>query len=285
MGLTVPGVSSIYVTIMITYMPTLFIPHGGGPCFFMEQDFGPAGCWEPMRHHLANLSQFVPQHPTAIVMISGHWEEAQVTLQTAAQPGMLYDYYGFPPETYHLQYPAPGSPALAAEIQRLLEASHIPVAQDDQRGFDHGTFIPLMLAYPQADIPVVQISLRRDLDPAFHRQLGLALAPLRQQGGLLIGSGMSFHNLRTFFSDHPAINAEAVMFDQWLNETVTGPDPLQCRRELELWAKAPGAKASHPRAEHLLPLMVVAGAAPDCLGRNIFTTTIGGKPVSSFGFW
>ena len=269
---------------MITNMPTLFIPHGGGPCFFMDQDFGPPGCWEPMRHSLSSLSADLPQRPQAIVMISGHWEEDKVTLQTASRPGMLFDYYGFPPETYQLNYPAPGAPVLAASIKTLLEAANIPVVVDDQRGFDHGTFIPLMLAFPKADIPVMQISLRRDLDPDFHLRLGQALAPLRQQGILMIGSGMSFHNLRTFFHDHPQVNEDAMAFDHWLTETITQPDPLDCRHRLQSWHQAPGAQAAHPRAEHLLPLMVVAGAAGHDGGKILAHTLISGKPISTYGF-
>ena len=275
-----------FVIMMITNesMPAFYIPHGGGPCFFMDQDFGPPGTWDKMAAHLRGISRHVPQKPRAIVMISAHWETRHPTIQSTAQPGMLYDYYGFPEHTYHLQYPAPGAPQLALQIHGVLQEQGFTPSLDDERGFDHGTFIPLMLMYPQADIPVLQVSLQQDLDPDAHYRLGQALAPLRQQGVLLVGSGLSYHNLRDFFSDSPRAVADAVAFDQWLVQAVTQPHGHQRRHSLNHWAAAPGARGAHPREEHLLPLMVIAGSGYEGYSEHIYSDTILNKPVSSFIF-
>ena len=265
-------------------MPTLYIPHGGGPCFFMKENFGPPGTWDRMEVHLRELSRHVPQTPTAILMISAHWEAEVPTVMTAAQPSMLYDYYGFPEHTYHLQYPAPGSPHLAAQVQELLRHNGFDCASDDQRGFDHGAFIPLMLIYPDAQIPVVQLSLQQNLDPDYHIRLGQALAPLRQNGVLMIGSGMSYHNLRAFFAPGHLADAEAQAFDSWLTKAATHPDAQKRHQLLNQWHLAPGAQSAHPREEHLLPLMVVSGAASDKTGKHIYHDVVMGKAVSSYSF-
>jgi aromatic ring-opening dioxygenase catalytic subunit (LigB family) len=176
---------------------------------------------------------------------------------------MLYDYYGFPPESYEFTYPAPGNPALAKHIQQLLQDKNIDARLDNLRAYDHGTFVPLMLMYPAADIPVVQLSLLATLDPAAHIAIGKALAPLREQGVLLVGSGMSFHNMRAFFSDEPSIKGRSETFDNWLTETLTATQlDNQVREErLRNWSAAPQARFCHPREEHLIPLHVCWGAA------------------------
>jgi aromatic ring-opening dioxygenase catalytic subunit (LigB family) len=194
---------------------------------------------------------------------------------------MYYDYYGFPPESYQIQWPAPGNPRLASRVQELLRAAGFRTAADPNRGFDHGTFVPLKLAYPDADVPTVQLSLMRELDPEEHIAMGRALAPLREEGVFIIGSGMTFHNLR-LLRDRGA-NASSEAFDWWLRETAT-LDPEERDRGLAQWSRAPSARLAHPREEHLLPLMVVAGAAGNDRGTVGFNGTIMGHWLSAYHF-
>ena len=163
--------------------PAIFVPHGGGPCFWMDwpPPFGPHA-WDGLKDYLAGVLKSLPERPKAFLVVTAHWETEQPTVSVNPKPGMLYDYYGFPEHTYKLSYPAPGDPELAAEVKRLIEAAGLPVATDGERGFDHGVFVPFLIVDPKAEIPVVMLSLRKDLDPAFHIKLGKALAPLRDQG-------------------------------------------------------------------------------------------------------
>ncbi len=239
-------------------LPTVFISHGGGPCFFMEWTMGPADTWDRLAEFLRSFEALIDRRPKAIVVISGHHEGDVVEIMSSSAPPMLFDYYGFPPHTYELSYPAPGSPELADRIAALLDTSGIAHRFDAERGFDHGVFVPFLLMYPDADIPIVQLSLRHDLDPAFHLDLGEAIAPLRSEGVLIVGSGLSYHNMNAFGTARSGPDSAA--FDDWLTAACTA-DPDQRRRELAHWTAAPAARAAHPREEHLLPLMVVAGAA------------------------
>jgi len=266
----------------VARLPSLYITHGGGPCFWMEfgPPFGPHA-FEKLRQYLAGLIDSLPERPKAILVASAHWEEARPTVSTAAKPGMLYDYYGFPPHTYKLSYPAPGSPVLAERVRGLLQAAHIETGTDDARGFDHGVFVPQLIIDPEAEIPVVMLSLQEDLDPAAHIAIGKALAPLRDDGVLIIGSGSSYHNLRDFFSGD---GRASIAFDTWLNETATTADVAQRNARLIAWEQAPSARACHPREEHLIPLMVAAGAAESDIGRQSFKDRIGGQAVSCFRF-
>ncbi len=240
-------------------MPVVFVPHGGGPMPLL----GDVNHRELTRF-MQSLSANLPR-PTAIVVITAHWEEEMVSITHSAAPGMLYDYYGFPPESYEFNYPAPGNPTLAKQIQQLLQERNIDARLDNQRAYDHGTFVPLMLLYPAADIPVVQLSLLASLDPAAHLAIGKALAPLREQGVLIVGSGMSFHNMRAFFSNDPSIKGKSEAFDQWLAGILTAPGLTNPEREAGLrnWASAPQGRFCHPREEHLLPLLVCWGAASE----------------------
>ena len=262
-------------------MPTVFLPHGAGPCFFM--DWPPAGTWDPMANWLRGLVNELGVIPKAIVVVSAHWEAPDFTVNTQSHPDLLYDYSGFPEHTYRLNWPAPGSPELAARIRELLSAVDIANADDNARGLDHGVFIPMKLVFPQADVPVVQLSLRRGLDPAEHLALGRALAPLRNEGVLIIGSGMSFHNMQRFRRDNAGIDADSQRFDSWLSETITLPRTSREQRLID-WEQAPGARASHPREEHLLPLHVIAGAALDDVGRKLFEDYVLGSLQSAFVF-
>jgi aromatic ring-opening dioxygenase catalytic subunit (LigB family) len=261
--------------------PAIFIPHGGGPCFWMEfpPPLGPHA-WDKLREYLSGLVASLPERPKAFLVVTAHWEAAQPTVSVNPKPGMLFDYYGFPDHTYKLSYPAPGAPDIAAEVKRLIEAAGLTVATDCERGFDHGVFVPFLIVDPKAEIPVVMLSLRKDLDPAFHIRLGKALAPLRDEGVVIVGSGMSYHDLRHFFDGGEAAS-EA--FDNWLDETAKAP-PAEREARLAAWDKAPGGRSSHPREEHLLPLMVVAGAAGDSKGEHSFRDVIGGKVISGFRF-
>jgi aromatic ring-opening dioxygenase catalytic subunit (LigB family) len=262
--------------------PTFFVPHGGGPCFWMEfpPPFGPHA-WDRLRDFLAGLVATLPAPPKAFVVVTAHWEEPEVTVSTSPAPGMLYDYYGFPPHTYQLKYPAPGEPAVAAEVERLLKAAGVPVGENATRGFDHGVFVPFLIVDPKAQIPVVMVSLRRDLDAAFHVAMGKALAPLRDEGIVIVGSGMSYHDLRSFMNGDGRASAE---FDAWLDDTVTKCDPQTRAARLADWRTAPSARACHPREEHLIPLMVAAGAGGDSPGEHSFRDVIGGKVISGFRF-
>ena len=256
-------------------LPALYIPHGGGPCFFM--DWNPPDEWKKMGDWLTRLGETVTPRPKAILVISGHWEEPEFTLTGNPHPKLIYDYSGFPPHTYQLEYAAPGAPKLVQEISALLKSAGIPVRVDPQRGFDHGVFIPLKMIYPKADIPIVQLSLKQGLDPAEHIALGRALAPLRQEGVLITGSGMSYHNMRGF--GMPA-NADSDTFDAWLTKAVAAPD---VQTQLTHWAAAPKGRQSHPREEHLIPLMVAAGAGGGP-GRKIFSDRVMGATESAFQF-
>jgi aromatic ring-opening dioxygenase catalytic subunit (LigB family) len=242
--------------------------------------FGPHA-FEKLRQYLAGIIDSLPERPKAILVASAHWEEPKVTVSTAAKPGMLFDYFGFPPHTYELSYPAPGSPELAERVRDLLRGAGIESGTDAARGFDHGVFVPQLIIDPKAEIPVVMLSLRGDLDPAAHLALGKALAPLRDEGVLIIGSGSSYHNLRDYFSGD---GRASIAFDHWLAETATTSDPVQRNARLVDWRTAPNARACHPREEHLIPLMVAAGSAGADPGRQSFQDRIAGQAVSCFSF-
>lgn len=261
-------------------LPTFYLPHGGGPCFFMPWTRGPADTWDRMAAFLRGLVDTLPQRPRAVVVVSGHWEEPGFAVNTAARPPLLFDYYGFPPHTYQLSYPAPGDPALAERVRSLLQAQGFATLTDGQRGLDHGVFIPFMLVLPQADVPIVELSLRADLDPQAHLAAGRALAPLRDEGVLLVGTGMSFHNLRAY---GPNGTEASRVFDQWLTQAACAA-PAERDTALANWSAAPAARASHPREEHLLPMMIAAGAAGDDRGSKIFEDQVMDVTLSAFRF-
>ena len=262
-------------------MPAYFIAHGAGPCFFMEWTHGPRDTWEPLGAWLRAMSNDLRAKPKAIVVVSAHWEAAPIRINGLHESGLLFDYSGFPPHTYALEYPVPGSQPVAARLRQLLQEQGIDAVIDDQRGLDHGVFIPLMLAYPAADVPVVQLSLHPSLDPALHLAIGRAIAPLRDEGVLLIGSGMSYHN-RPGPGEEAKRNAEA--FDAWLSAAVCTPSAVERESQLARWSHALGAREAHPREEHLLPLMVTAGSAGDEPAVATFAEKIAGIPVSCFHF-
>lgn len=250
--------------------------------------FGAPGGYDKMSVYMRSLNLVPPTRPAALLIVSAHWEAAVPTVMTAAAPPMLYDYSGFPPETYELQWPAPGAPEVAAKVRDRLEAAGIRSAHQADRGFDHGVFVPMMLAYPDADVPAFQLSLKAGLDPLEHLKIGEALAPLRDEGVFIVGSGMSYHNMRAFMTHRrngggTRMVDDSKAFDDWLAETVSlEPSAMQTR--LIEWEKAPAARESHPREEHLLPLMVVAGAAGDDKGALPYRDVIMGAHVSAAHF-
>lgn len=265
-------------------LPALYIPHGGGPCFFMDPMPGfPPTMWNAMEAYLRGISANLGTRPKAVLVISAHWECAVPTVLNADKYSLLYDYYGFPEHTYRLTYPASGSATVAARVSELLAQAGIASAQEQQRGLDHGVFIPFKLIYPDADIPIVQLSLVNDLDPARHLAIGHALAPLRDEGVFIVGSGLSYHNLREFFAPIASANQASVDFDTWLGNAISAA-PAERERLLTQWAHAPGARACHPRSEHLLPLMVIAGAAGTDAGQISYHDSLMGKAVSAYQF-
>jgi aromatic ring-opening dioxygenase catalytic subunit (LigB family) len=239
----------------------------------------PPDTWKKMAAFLSSVGKDVAPTPKAVLVISGHWEEPEFTVGSSARPPLIYDYSGFPPETYQLKYNAPGSPELAQRVIALLSEAGIPGRSDPQRGFDHGVFIPFKLVYPEANVPIVQLSLKAGLDPAAHIAAGRALAPLRDEGILIVGSGMSYHNLRGFFAGGG--NPAAERFDTWLTSAVTGEEAPQ---KLLEWRSAPSAREAHPREEHLIPLMVAVGAAGQDRGVRIYHDHVMGAAISAYRF-
>ncbi len=266
-------------------MPTIFIPHGGGPCFFM--DWNPADTWHKQIEYLRGVPKAIGQKPKAILIISGHWEETVVTVQSNPAPPLLFDYSGFPPHTYELTYPTPGDTDLSARITELLNGAGIATKTNTKRGYDHGVFIPLKVAFPKADIPVVQLSLRADLDPAAHIAMGEALQPLRDEGVLIVGSGNTYHNMGKMMRSMQGGGGDAVQgldFDRWLSDVICDSDTARRNKKLEQWASAPGGKDAHPREEHLIPLHVVAGAAGADIGVKTLEDQVLGGIESAFQF-
>jgi aromatic ring-opening dioxygenase catalytic subunit (LigB family) len=261
-------------------LPSYFISHGGGPWPYVPEM---RAAMQVLEASLADIPRQIGVVPSAVLMVSGHWEAPGFRVMAHARPPMVYDYGGFPPHTYHVQYPAPGAPALAARVQQLARDSGIEVQPDALQGFDHGTFAPLAVMYPQADVPVLQLSLKSRYDPAEHLAIGRALAPLRDEGVLIIGSGLSYHNLGRL---GPMARQPSEAFDAWLQEAAVGLPPAERTQHLLQWQSAPAARVAHPREDHLIPLMVAVGAAEEEPGTLVYheTGVFGGMTASSFRF-
>ena len=256
----------------------LYISHGGGPLPLLHD---PAHT--EMVACLQSIAAAFPR-PDAVVVVSAHWEERIPSITSGPNPALIYDYYGFPTESYSIQYPANGHPDLAALLHHKLTNARIESRLDHGRGFDHGLFVPLKIMYPDADIPCVQLSLVRTLDPAQHIAIGQALGDLSGQGVLVIGSGFSFHNLKAFFNPETEESRQLNhAFEAWLLDACTNSAYREDDRETLLvqWATAPGARFAHPREEHLLPLHVCYGVAqgPSC---QSFELTIMGRKSSMY---
>ena len=231
-------------------LPAFFISHGA-PTLPLEDSAA--------RHFIAGLAASVPK-PRAILAVSAHWETTRPAVSAAKQPETIHDFRGFPEALYRLQYPAPGAPALASRVAELLESKGIKTDVDPRRGLDHGAWTPLLLMYPDAAIPVTQLSIQPHESPGHHWRMGEALRPLREEGVLVVASGSATHNLREFRGN--ARESEpanwAVAFGEWLAKAVEQgrAEDLVSYRE-----RAPEAVRNHPTDEHLLPIFVAAGAA------------------------
>ncbi|HTX05612.1 MAG TPA: class III extradiol ring-cleavage dioxygenase [Steroidobacteraceae bacterium] len=268
---------------MTARFPTFYLTHGGGPWPYMSGEARLAH--RRLEESLRELPRQLPRKPDAILVVSGHWEERDFAVMGAAVPDMIYDFGGFPEELYRIRYPAAGSPRTAERALALIQQAKLPAHLDPGRGFDHGTYSLLAVCYPQADVPVFQVSLRADYDPQAHLQLGRALAPLRDEGILIIGSGSSYHNLRRFF-ERRGRGQDSEQFDAWLRETLLDCRPAQRSQRLLEWARAPAAREAHPREDHLMPLHVVVGAAEEEPGRVIYAQEdfLGTIALSSYRF-
>lgn len=258
-------------------MPALYLPHGGGPSFFMSGER--KRLYQATEDFLRNVRHTLPATPRSILLVTAHWETAVPSFTGGVQPELIYDYYGFPPETYAIQYPAPGQPALARQAAALLQGAGYDAQVDPHYGWDHGVFIPLKVMFPDADVPVVAMSLQASLNPVLHCRLGEALRPLRDEGVLVVGSGMSFHNLRNFSEGGPA----SLAFHNWLDDVLQG-NYAQRTQALGQWSQAPGGRASHPREEHLLPLMVASGAGGDAPARKLWAGMVGPTHLGGWAF-
>jgi aromatic ring-opening dioxygenase catalytic subunit (LigB family) len=268
---------------MSVRFPTFYLSHGGGPWPYMDAETRRP--YARLEQSLRELPTQLPGKPEAILVVSGHWEEKDVAVMSSAAPPMIYDYGGFPEELYHIRYDAAGSPRLAQRAQSLIQQANMPARLDGKRGFDHGVYSILAVTYPRADIPVFEVSLRSDLDPETHLRIGRALAPLRDEGVLIIGSGSSYHNLRRFFG--PRVRREdAAQFDAWLQDTLVESAPAERAKRLREWEHAPAAREAHPREEHLIPLHVVAGAAEEEPGSVVYAQDdfLGSIALSSYRF-
>lgn len=232
--------------------PSIFLSHGGGPLPLMN-DPGHASLLEAFEKIKGNLEK-----PDAIIIVSAHWEEDSFRVLSNPKSELLFDYHGFPEEAYKYNYPAPSDEALAESIVSDLKSLDERSDMATSRGYDHGVFVPLLLLFPDADIPVVNVSLKRNLAPEDHIKLGETLRKYREQNILVIGSGMSFHNLRLFGKG----SEQSDQFHEWLDGTLEADISEQERRaRLVDWEAAPAARAVHPREEHLIPLYVTYGAA------------------------
>lgn len=232
-------------------MPVLFLSHGAPP---LADD----PVWTAQ---LAEWSSKLPE-PSSVLMISAHWENDPLTVSATTTVPLLYDFWGFPERYYQVTYPAPGAPGLADRVERLLGAAGHDVSRDETRGLDHGAYVPLVEMYPQADIPVLQVSMPT-LDPARLYEVGRRLAPLRDEGVLIIGSGFSTHNLREMNwhsgpDGHPP--NWSVEFDDWLDQQLRS---REIDALIDFQRSAPAARLAHPRTEHFAPLFVSLGAAQD----------------------
>jgi aromatic ring-opening dioxygenase catalytic subunit (LigB family) len=259
--------------------PVLYISHGGGPWPWVD---GMRQQFAKTERELVKLPARLPERPKAVLVITGHWEEPEFTVSTSDHPPTIYDYTGFPAHTYSLKYPAPGSAAVSARVKELLGTAGIPVGEDAQQGYDHGTFVPLYLMYPEADVPVVLLSMKSRSDPAAQIEVGKALQPLRDEGVLIMGSGLTYHNMRGFGSE--GATKPATEFEAYLNDAITQPDEQKRDDMLVHWEQAPSARVAHPREDHLIPLMVVAGAAGEDVGERLFVDFALKVPMTSYRF-
>jgi len=262
-------------------LPTYYLSHGGGPWPYMED--GMRRRFDQLEASLLAIRRQWDDAVRAILVISGHWETVDFAVSSAARPGMVFDYYGFPEHLYRIKYDAPGSPELAMRVRAILQAGGFACDSDPERGFDHGTFSLMKPLFPEGDMPIVQLSLKQDLDPHAHLSVGRLLAPLRDEGVMIIGSGSSFHNLAL---RGPAAREPSRRFDDWLQQTLLQSSPAKRRQRVAAWMSAPEARIAHPREDHLIPLMVALGAAEEEPASLVYHQAdfLGGWVLSSFRF-
>jgi aromatic ring-opening dioxygenase catalytic subunit (LigB family) len=260
-------------------LPVLFVSHGGGPWPYVDSL---KQMYVRTEQEMRRLPGRLPARPKAVLAISGHWEAPDFSVATEARPPMEYDYSGFPAHTYQIRYAAPGDPALAEQALTLIAGAGLDVVADPTRGFDHGVFVPLSLMYPNADMPIVMVSIKSGYDPGEHLALGRALAPLRDEGVLIVGSGLTYHNMRGFNQERATGDAEA--FTRYLNEVIALPDEHERDEKLLHWERAPRARSAHPREDHLMPMLVAAGAAGIDAGAVLFTEYVMKIPMTSYVF-
>jgi aromatic ring-opening dioxygenase catalytic subunit (LigB family) len=233
-----------------------------------------------MEKFLKGLAKTLPQTPKAIIVVSGHWETKGFSFTGAEHPSLIYDYSGFPPETYQLRYGVPGAPALAKRVAKLLQDAGLQATVDEARGLDHGVFVPLKVVFPDGDIPLIEMSVEEGLNPELHIGAGRALAKLRDEGVLILGSGMSFHNMRGY--GDPRSTAPSQAFDEWLTQAIIKPGSERADA-LRSWSTAPSGRFSHPQEEHLIPLMVAAGTS-ESMGKRIYNELVLETAISAFRF-
>jgi aromatic ring-opening dioxygenase catalytic subunit (LigB family) len=260
-------------------LPVLFISHGGGPWPYVDSL---KQMYVRTERELRRLPDRLPVRPKAVLVISGHWEAPDFSVATGAYPPMEYDYSGFPAHTYQIRYAAAGDPALADHARGLIANAGLKVIADPGRGFDHGVFVPMSLMYPKADMPIVMISIKSGYDPMEHVALGRSLVPLRDEGVLIVGSGLTYHNMRGFNQDRSTPDAEA--FTRYLNEAITLGNTHERDDKLVHWETAPRARSAHPREDHLMPLLVAAGAAGGDAGEVLFSEQVMKIPMTSYAF-
>jgi aromatic ring-opening dioxygenase catalytic subunit (LigB family) len=262
-------------------LPTFFVSHGGGPWPFMKEQYG--ATYDKLEASLVDMKRQAGVRPKAVLVVTSHWEEDEFMVSSGTAPGMIYDYGGFPAHTYQVKYPAPGLPELAQRVADLAAKSGHAVRLDPLRGYDHGTFSMLYPVFPEADMPVVQLSIKHGYDPKTHMEIGRALAPLRDEGVLIIGSGLSYHNLRQF---GPGGQMASHEFDAWLQHVLLKLTPAERKVALMHWSEAPYARLAHPREDHLVPLMVALGAAENEEAACVYHEDdfFGSLAVSSFRF-
>lgn len=237
---------------------SIFISHGGGPLPLLGDQ-----AHQQLVDNLQSIALKLKK-PRAIIMVSAHWETSDIQITASSSPELTYDYYGFPPAAYSIEYPCAGAPDIAGKIHQQLKHAGLDSTLNNQRGFDHGMFVPMKILFPAADIPCVQVSLHQSLDPQYHILIGKALQSLSDDNILLIGSGFSFHNMQAFFTPDDENSRQLNNnFESWLKQTCcdTGIDEKARGAQLCNWEKAPGARYCHPREEHLLPLHVCYGYA------------------------
>jgi aromatic ring-opening dioxygenase catalytic subunit (LigB family) len=263
-----------------TSLPTYFISHGGGPWPYIPEM---RSMFRYLEASLIGIVRELREEPRAVLVVSGHWTEKDFAVTSNPRPPMVYDYSGFPPYTYQVQYPAPGDPALAQQVQHLLQRAGFDSSLDPTQGYDHGTFTPLVIMYPEANVPVVQLSMKSGYDPAEHIAVGRAIAKLREENVLIVGSGLSYHNMRAM---SPAGEQASKTFDQWLQQTLIHTTGKTRSQKLIEWSAAPAARQAHPREDHLIPLMVATGAAEGEQGALVYHEEglFGGITASSFRF-